>query len=256
MDNNENSSLFQLLFSNDFHVKLQKSFEAIYKIIDNLKRINWQKIYDTFSNFPEKIKVSAQLWTSYGWVPNLPKYKPIDLLENINAPTSQIEADNIMLNKIDDTAFCSLVDEITDYNTQVGLNSKLLKEAVKCFDNELYSACSLLLFALIDARFLIDQPKVGNWRDLAYKAVSKAIDKDMSEYSIIALTSKAIIEQLFLNAEDFDHTKEKGLNRNFISHGMNKYNPNKTDCLKLFVLLYNINLLFNIDFFSWDNSQT
>lgn len=257
MDNRENFSLFQLLFTNDYYEQIQKSIEAIRIIIDNVKSINWQQIYDIFSNYSGKVKDSANKWASYGWVPNLPEYNLTDLLENLYAPNSQFEADDIMMNKIDNTMFCLLVDEITDYNTQAGLNSVLLKEAVKCFDNELYSACALLLFALIDSCFIIGQPKSGSKnRSLAKNAVSNVVDENKKKYSIVALTTKVIIEKLFLGANDFDYSREKGLNRNFISHGMNKYNPNKTDCIKLFVLLYNIDLLFNVDFFTWSNFQT
>lgn len=255
MDNNGYSPLVELSSIDDFANLLLKYYEKASEIIDLFGNINWQKVFDTFSNFSEKTKASAQIWSSYGWVPNLPEYNPIDLLENINAPKSRTEADDIMMNKIDDTAFCSLIDEITDYNTSVGLNSVTLKESVKCFENELYSACALLLFALIDARFLIDQPRPSKKRrDLACNAVSQVINKTKNYCPIIALTTKTIIKQLFLNADDFDYSKEKGLNRNFISHGMNTYNPNKTDCIKLFVLLYNIDLLFNADFFTWNKS--
>ena len=255
MEKNNNFSPSQSLITSDFSTKIEKSFETIYQVIDNLQNQNWEKICDTLSNFSEKVKTSAQVWASYGWVPNLPEYNLIDSLKTINAPISQREADDIMMSKIDDRVLFSLFDKIADYNTQAGLNSNSFEEAVKCFDNKLYSACSLLLFAMIDARFLIGQPKVSKEnRNLARPAVSKAIDEKKSKYAVIAFASKTIIEQLFLKANDYDYSIEKGLNRNFISHGMNKYNPDNTDCIKLFILLYNIDLLFHANYFRWNNS--
>lgn len=230
----------------------KKNSEIIENTIKQLINFNWNKL---FTNVPKNIKSLAEEWAKSGWIPSLPNYVEWDLMENISSPLTQKQADDIMLNKIDDEMFSELINEITNYNTQLGLNNESFKEAVECFNNKLYSACALLLFALIDSRFIINQPipqkAKKERRKLADKAVSRAIDESKANYSIIALTAKTIIKQLFLDGDDFNYSREQGLNRNFVSHGMNKYNPDRTDCLKLFVLIYNINFLFDINFFTW-----
>lgn len=230
----------------------KKNSEIIENTIKQLINFNWNKL---FTNVPKNIKSLAEEWAKCGWIPSIPNYVEWDLMENITHPLTQKQADDIMLNKIDDEMFSELINEITNYNTQLGLNNESFKEAVECFNNKLYSACALLLFALIDSRFIINQPipqkDKKERRKLADKAVSRAIDESKANYSIIALTAKTIIKQLFLDGDDFNYSREQGLNRNFVSHGMNKYNPDRTDCLKLFVLIYNIYFLFDIGFLTW-----
>lgn len=225
----------------------KKNSEIIENTIKQLINFNWNKL---FTNVPKNIKSLAEEWAKCGWIPSLPNYVEWDLIENITYPLTQKQADDIMLNKIDDEMFSELISEITNYNTQLGLNNESFKEAVECFNNKLYSACALLLFALIDSRFIINQPipQKGR-RKLADKAVSDAINDNKTKYSIIAHSAKIIIEKLFENAADF--SIENGLNRNMLAHGMNKYNPDRTDCLKLFVLIYNIYFLFDIGFLTW-----
>ena len=61
-----------------------------------------------------------------------------------------------------------------------------------------------------------------------------------------------VTKNFFDDADDFNPEKEDGLNRNFVSHGMNQYNPTRTDCLKLFVLLYNFYFLIDAKILRWD----
>lgn len=231
----------------------KRNSEIIENTINQRINFNWDKLFEFFENLPEKSKEAAKKWASYGWIPNLPKYTVIDLMKNLNAPKSKSEADHIMNNRIENNLFKVIVNEISDNIKSYGQNEQTFFEAVSCFENGFFISCSLLLFALIDSCFLINQPRIKRRRDLANKAVSRAMDESKANYSIIALTAKTIIEQLFLDGNDFDYSREQGLNRNFISHGMNKYNPDRTDCLKLFVLIYNIYFLFDVNFFTWSN---
>ena len=224
----------------------KKNLDIFADTIKQLINFNWSKLFEYFNNIPENIKCLADEWAKCGWIPSLPNYVEWDLIENVEQSLTQSQADNIMLSKIDDEMLSLLVNEITNYNVQSGLNNETFKEAVECFNNKLYSACALLLFALIDASFIMRQPK-GKRRKLARGAVAIAIDEDKTKYSIIAQSTKLIIEKMYKDADDFKI--ENGLNRNMLSHGMNKYNPDKTDCLKLFVLLYNIHFLFDVTYY-------
>lgn len=230
----------------------KKNFDVLTDTIKHLINFNWEKLFELFDTLPENIKCLSEEWAECGWVPSLPNYVEWKLMKNIEHPLTQSQADKIMLNKIDDEMFSLLVTKITTYNIQSGLNNETLKEAVECFNNKLYSACALLLLALVDSSFITKQPKKGR-RKLAGRAVIKAIDEEKTKYSIIAQTTRLIIEKMFKDAEDF--TVENGLNRNMLSHGMNKYNPDKTDCLKLFALLYNIHFLFDVTYYHFQEED-
>ena len=159
-----------------------------------------------------------------------------------------------MKDKINSTVFDNLIDEIRNHAKSLGQSEVTVEESIKCYNGGLYSACALLIFSLIDSSFIMGQPKKTNcYRKLANKAVEDAIDDNKTKYSIIAHSTKSIIENLFKKADDF--TIKDRFNRNMISHGMNKDNPNEIDCLKLYVLLYNIYLLFDVEFFSWNTDS-
>ena len=231
----------------------KKNLDILVDAIKQLINFNWSKLLYLFNNLPENIKCLAKEWAECGWIPSLPNYVEWNLIKNIEHPLSQSQADNIMLSKIDDEMLSLLVTEIKNYNVQLGLNNETFKEAVECFNNKLYSSCALLLFALVDSSFIMQQPQGNQRRKLARRAVAIAIDEDKTKYSIIAQSTKLIIEKMFQDADDFKI--ENGLNRNMLSHGMNKYSPDKTDCLKLFVLLYNIHFLFDVTYYHFQEED-
>lgn len=144
-----------------------------------------------------------------------------------------------------------LFDALHEYVKTNLHNETTLSQAISSFNSELYSGCALLLFALIDACFLTTQViKKGKRRALA-NAANKEIKRVDSLLLSCANISLNIVSDLFESAQDFKPEIEDGIKRNFISHGMNSYNPNRTDCLKLFVLLHSIYLLFETGVFEW-----
>ena len=74
------------------------------------------------------------------------------------------------------------------------------------------------------------------------------MNAERSKYIICAYTFKLVIENRYMSGNVFIPTNEHGLNRNYISHGMNKYIPDAIDCLQLFVFLYNTYALLNAVF--------
>ncbi len=234
-------------------MELKNSFNVLFDALKKLNDFDWNKILDSFMNLPDKIQKATEKWTEYGWVPYLPEYNGLDIIENIIVPETQEDADKAMKDKVDSITFAKLIDEIKSYAKNLGQNEESVEESIKCYEAGLYSACALLTFSLIDSSLIIGQPTKGNSRrKLANKAVADAIDDDKTKYSLIAHSTKNIIENLFENPNDF--SIENGLNRNMLAHGMNKYNPNEIDCLKLYVLLYNIYLLFDVEYFSWNTN--
>ena len=259
----QNNTFWELLRSGKIEENLKKSMETVAAVFEAYNKIDWNKIAnfltllsDAFSSLPNDIQEASKKWALYRWIPSLPEYDVSDFIDNINTPNSQDEADNIMLGKIDEKTFNQLVDYISEHISQYGQNINAFSEAIECYNNSLYIACVLLLYSIIDSIFIKSQkmPKKSEPRRcLANKAVKNRINEEKSKYSIIAYSTKNVIEDLFKDAVDF--TIDDGLNRNMLSHGMTDYNPNATDCLKLIVLLYNIYLLFDTDFFTWKSDM-
>lgn len=219
---------------------------------------NFPLILEGFVTLPERVQVAAKKWAEYGWAPSLPGNTGIDFLSAVYVPETENAADEVMLLKLEGEKIQELFDAIKEKVDSHNHNTVTYKDAVSCFNNAIYTGCALSLFALIDACFVAGQPKPSNpksRRKLAGNAVKKGISVEDSELIVITQTVKIIIEDLFSDGDDFDLSKEHGVKRSFISHGMNQYNPNKIDCIKLFVLLYNIYLLFESGMYHWEDAR-
>lgn len=195
-------------------------------------------------SLPEIRSETINKWTKYGWVPLLPSFRGEEIIKMLVPPCSAEEADNIMIQKLDDNELNLLFKELQKYILKNNYNNSTFSESIVAFRNELYSGCALLIYALIDACFINAQtiPLKGR-RDLAEKAAKNKIERIDSYFLSCANISINIVKELFKNADDFKG--ENGMNRNYLSHGMNQYIPNKIDCLKLFVLLYGVYALFD-----------
>ena len=191
-------------------------------------------------------------WTEYGWVPILPSFQGDDFLRTLIPPDSSEEADRIMMGKLNKQEIATLFKELQGYAHNYNHNETTLSEAIEAFQSNLFSGCALLLFASIDSCILTAQPLPSKGRrDLAERAVKIKLE-DIDSYRLsCANIARNIIMDIFENAHDFDPTYDKKLNRNFLSHGMNKYIPTHKDCLKLFVLLYSIYVLIDTNVFKW-----
>jgi len=264
----QNTSLLELLTSGKMEDYLLKAVENIDSMVDDYKKlinnIDWNRLAENLNRLayafyclPTNIQNATKTWASYKWIPSLPTYNVYDFIKNLNAPKSQDEADKVMLENIDEETLTQLIESISEHIPQYGQNKNAFSEAVECYNSSLYNASVLLLYSIIDSIFIKSQKKSENLkllRKLANKAVDDAINKEKSKYSIIAFSTKNVVEELFKNAKDF--TIDEGLNRNMLCHGMTDYIPNKIDCLKLIVLIYNIYLLFDTNFFTWKSETT
>ena len=193
----------------------------------------------------------VQKWTNYGWVPILPSFIGEDVIGNIIPPESAEEADSRMLNMLTEQEVQQMFESLHTYVSANGHNENTLSEAIDAFKCELYSGCALLIFALIDSCFITKQPQLSNRRALAGTSAEKKIEKLNSIILSCVDITLNLVQSIFEQAHDFKPEFEIGLKRNFISHGMNSYTPSKTDCLKLFVLLYNVYLMFDSEVFEW-----
>lgn len=171
----------QYLFSDEFQKKVLSALE------------NFELLIEGFQKLPEKVQLSAIKWAEYGWVPCLPEYNAIDILNAIQVPKTKELADKEMLSALDSKNLNHLFDRLREYVSEKNHNSATLTDAIGCFQNGFYTGCSLSLFALIDACFVIGQPKRNEKerRALARKALDKKIkDSESAKYLVIAKTTK------------------------------------------------------------------
>lgn len=236
------------------------SFESLNGLIDSIVNsiAAFSKYIDESEIIAKKKQISANQWGEFGWVCFLPTMKIIDINRNlINCPTSQEQADSIMLSQLSDDNVRSLVNDISERVKKFGGNSTTFDEAEKCYELGIYNSCCTNLFALIDSCVVIHQPIIEKKkRKLPIRAIEDASKDKAIDLFCSSLSVKAAICKFYQDGNDFRN--ENGLNRNFFAHGMNKYQSNKTDCLKLFVLLYNLCVLFDhkyLDFPTEDNCK-
>jgi len=234
-------------------ILLDSFFGFAQSFFEVLTRIDFSAI----DQLPDTVRQSAEKWGSFGWIPLLPTYTIYDFIKALHPPTSQEETDAIMLSYFEENSTNQLFAEIRDYIDKNGQNLTTWNEAEACYNNGLYTSCALDIFALIDSTFVIGQtiPKGKKQRNLSGSAVKRLFEKEeMCSYVASAIATKEIIISMFQRGQDFS-IPENGIKRNFLSHGMNRYIPDKTDCLKLFVLLYNVQLLFYSEIFHWEGDE-
>lgn len=202
-----------------------------------------------FSELPELERKAGEKWIEFGWVPSLPNATFESLYEALDAPENQIEADQKMISFIETQKMETLFDELRRYFIDSESKTCTLNEAIACYENQLYTACVLCIYSLIDYSFLKEQPIVEEKRrPLPNKAIDKMVSEKEKNALVVTYATVGIIKELYRDGKNFT-IEEKPLYRNFISHGMNDIIPQKTDCLKMFVLLYNVCLLFESDIF-------
>lgn len=220
-----------------------------FNITDLLQWFESLKLSEIQSTIVEK-------WSSYGWVPILPSFAGADVMENIIPPNNVKEADAHMLEMLTEEELRLMFEVLHKYVSVNNHNEKTLSEAIAAYNAKLYSGCALLLFALIDSCFITNQTQFSSQRRaLAGQSAGKKIEKTSSIILSCVDITLTLIQTIFEQAHDFKPELETGLKRNFISHGMNTYNPSKTDCLKLFVLLHSVYLMFDSKVFEWKNQQ-
>lgn len=219
--------------------KIPIFFSRLNSIMETISKIDFDAI-------PQKLQEEGEKWGVYGWVPILPTFDGSQCMEMSIAPDSKEEADKLMLSYLDDDSINQLFNEIRDYLIANNKNITTFEEAKKCFENDLYTSCSIDICALIDGVFISFQAINNNKRrSLSKEAIKRfCTDSPDSQYSVAVIAIKFIITGFFSVGDDFKKT-DTSFNRNYISHGMNIYNPNRTDCLKLLVVLYNLFLAFD-----------
>lgn len=187
----------------------------------------------------KKLEKSYKQWGKYGWT--IIDESVSDNLFNL-MPMSQLEADELALHYCNAAA----IKKLHSYLMAKGKKKIDIKEAIECYEQKHYKACALILFSVIDSILIRKQNrntklKTGVGAISLYK--EKVEEKlDLDEMFWTTLEEVNLFSCLFMFFEDTNNFGKKmsSINRNYLDHGMTFKKVRKKDCIKLFLLLYNL----------------
>jgi hypothetical protein len=183
----------------------------------------------------EKVEKNYSKWGEFGW--SLPPDAPISLF--LRPPKTKREANSIIYQYIRESESI-----FTECRKRVDKN--IIDEAQYNFVNKKYRSCALLLLSEIDGMLIKCQEK--NNKKVGKKAVAEFKKKILSNQALeLSLRSVNVISNLnvvFESAENFKR-KPSSLKRNYIMHGMYANKVIKQDCIKLLLIIYNLNFILD-----------
>lgn len=122
------------------------------------------------------------------------------------------------------------------------VNQQYCREAIKCYKDKCYLACSSLLLSIIDSHFIAkNKPNNKGERRILTKKLAEDCLNDVEEernfeyFFLIQSNALLMIGKYYTYGNDFKN-EPLNINRNFIDHGMSKRKVTRQDCIKLFVL--------------------
>ena len=182
---------------------------------------------------------SYKNWGKFGWT--VPPYADIGCFNY--CPTTLIEADKAAMQYCSKADMQMLFSELEEVCTR----KKDIREAINCYNLHQYKACALILFSIIDSRLIRLQRKntekysVGAGAVAKYKEIVEQQTSDSGKL-FLSLSYANLFPCLFTVFEDTNNfsKKTKVINRNYLDHGMSYKTVRKKDCIKLFLLLYNL----------------
>lgn len=137
-------------------------------------------------------------------------------------------------------------------------NSKIdeadIDEAILCYKSKMYKASLMICFSIIDGLLIRLQKKSNQYRSVnTAREKLNTITKDQTKYLFLLLNTQNTLEcikTIYQSPKDFS-IQFDCINRDTLVHGMMSRDATKTDCDKIFILLYN--LLSLLQFYRIDN---
>ena len=182
-------------------------------------------------------------WGKYGWVVMGRALADMEIYEVIDVPNGEAEADERMLTRLNENRLQTLISTLKD---DIPGNDDIV-EAIELFEQGRYKPCAMMLFALIDGTLIRnDRAHLDDEGNVIQRSSHHGIRLAAGEARSLLYTLSWIrnIEKaywyFFAPADDFNPTKEKTINRNFIDHGMATKPVERISCIKLFILLSSV----------------
>ena len=228
-----------LVVPKEFNEAINKLGKFAYNII----RILVPLIDGTFV---KQNKATIERWAEFGWT--IIAHAPIDLFFQV--PKNQLEADKMALQYCKRKDLEILFEDLYSYKTR----KSFLDEAIDCFNNATYMACSMILISIIERKIIQFQKINGKCRDLnvgmtALKWMKTHLENNQKVNNativyLFLLNFEKFLENLFYYTDDF-RNEPNNLNRNFLMHGMSSKRIRRKDCIKLFLAVRNFDYLLN-----------
>ena len=214
----------------------------LLRITDLLPAINYlntiaQSISSAYQSLNlDELTEIYKTYTKFGWT-----IPPAMTCFAKQKATTLEEADSFMLQ------FCSSENMeriFSDLRNNDKIDTNDLEEAINCYNQKYYKACSLLILSMIDGILIKLQPqeKKNKKVNFALTEIESICEKNQTKNYKLFITLQAITtvdcaKKIYENAKNFT---ADDINRNMISHGMRKTAVEKTYCVKVILLLYNI----------------
>lgn len=210
----------------------QSLISSIYDIIGNIE------IPEVSEKRKKELINTYKQWGKYGWT--VPPFAEINCFNT--HPNSQIEADEIALKYCQDNDIQQLFTLLLENCPR----KKDIKEAIDCYNEKHYKACAMILFSIIDSRVIRLQNKKEK-RMTGVNAILKFKDATKQQATgdgklFLALNFANLFPCLLTMFDDTENFTKKStvINRNYLDHGMSYKTVRKKDCIKVFLLLYNL----------------
>lgn len=217
----------------------KESWKSLYDSLhdDSLRAIFKKRLEEDVNNYDwTPIKSIYIGWGKYGWIVDR-NIGSIGFWDTL--PSSQEEADELIMNKVNNTYLNSLEDDIKKKTH----NPAMFDEACTCFRNPCYIACASLLTSLIDgvltatpSNYKNNNRKTGCNAEERLK--EKLFEKDFfglpGYFNLEIENYNAFITTIFARANGFT-AEPLNFNRNYLQHGMSNRKVSRGDCIKLFI---------------------
>lgn len=210
----------------------QSLISSIYDIIGNIE------IPEVSEKRKKELINTYKQWGKYGWT--VPPFAEINCFNT--HPNSQIEADEIALKYCQNNDIQQLFTLLLENCPR----KKDIKEAIDCYNEKHYKACAMILFSIIDSRVIRLQNKKEK-RMTGVNAILKFKDATKQQATgegklFLALNFANLFPCLLTMFDDTENFTKKStvINRNYLDHGMSYKTVRKKDCIKVFLLLYNL----------------
>ncbi len=221
---------------NDFVV----SFKGISFTINSIRKaISSFNLPTISTERREELLEAYEQWGSLGWT-RIPVEEATFLFKD--PPNDRKDADTKALKYCRGKSINRVFEEI-----RMSRRAKQsdFEEAVFDYNNKKYKSCALLLFSLIEVKFIrLQSPDIYRKTGLgAIKEAKGRTEENIADSALLLALECANIfsclEAMFFGKDNFK-TKPDVINRNYIDHGMLTKSVRQKDCIQLFLLYYNV----------------
>ena len=224
------------LYSNVDFDGISKALKQLQELIDGV--------------YGKETALTYQKWGEYGWCysPSVDTYFFSKIIGKKNAD----EEMKVYCNEQELLKIYNILSASTEY-------SNILSNAKKCFDNEIYDACCLLLFSIIDNKLFAYGFKKRNGDVKTGKSAVQSLLSSKTENNIAYQKNYECsvrfvnIVSTLLKMYEFGNNFQEPMtivNRNYLAHGQSNRAIDKKDCYQVWFATYcTVYLLDEIDSF-------